>query len=64
VELVPILSSIYRCVFTAALGMATVVWYTFGGDLSEEEIEEEVKAHIAAKEQRGRFYGLLRRRNK
>lgn len=44
--------------------MATVVWYTFGGDLSEEEIEEEVQAHIAAKEQRGRFYGLLRRRNK
>ncbi|KAL9709960.1 ferroxidase fet3 [Leucoagaricus gongylophorus] len=58
------IGAMFGCVFTAALGMATVVWYTFGGDLSEEEIEEEVKAHIAAKEQRGRFYGLLRRRNK
>jgi len=52
-----------RCVFTAALGMATVVWYTFGGDLSEEEIEEEVKDKIAAKERRGQFYGLLRPKN-
>jgi len=52
-----------RCVFTAALGMATVVWYTFGGDLSEEEIEEEVKAKIAAKERRGRFFGLMPPKN-
>lgn len=47
--------------FTAALGMASVVWYTFGGHISEEDIEEEIRAKISEKAKRGRFFGLLRR---
>jgi len=57
------IGAITGCVLTAVLGMATVVWYTLGGHISEEEMEEEVKAKISAKEQRGRFFGLFRRQN-
>jgi iron transport multicopper oxidase len=49
------------CVLTAVIGMATVVWYSLGGHISEEEMEHEVRAHIEAKEKRGRFFGLLGR---
>lgn len=49
-----------RCVLTALLGMATVVWYSLGGHISEAEAEDEVRAALAAKEKRGRFYGLGR----
>ncbi|KAF9448580.1 multicopper oxidase [Macrolepiota fuliginosa MF-IS2] len=51
------------CVLTAVLGMATVVWYALGGHISEEEMEQEVKEKISAKEKRGRFFGLFRRQN-
>lgn len=40
--------------------MASVVWYALGGHISEEEIEHEVREAIAAKEKRGKFFGLLR----
>lgn len=30
------------CVLTAVIGMATVAWYSFGGQISEEEAEVEV----------------------
>lgn len=62
-ELTSFVCLFIRCVLTAVLGMATVVWYMLGGHISEEEIEEEVKAKISAKEQRGRFFGLFRRQN-
>ncbi|KAJ7098323.1 Fet3 protein [Mycena epipterygia] len=50
------------CVLTAVLGMLTVVWYALGGRISEEEEEHEVRAALAAKEKRGRFFGLLKKR--
>ena len=43
---------------TALIGMATVVWYTFGGHISEEQMEDEVRERIATKKGR-RFFGLL-----
>jgi iron transport multicopper oxidase len=53
-------TSLPRCILSAVLGMATVVWYPLGG-LSDEEVEQEVRAKIAAKANRGRFFGLLPR---
>ncbi|KAJ7731143.1 Fet3 protein [Mycena maculata] len=51
------------CVLTAVLGMLTVMWYSlFGGRISEEEVEHEVREALAAKEKRGRFFGLLKKR--
>ena len=44
---------------TAVIGMATVIWYSLGGHISEEEMEHEVREHLAAKARRGRFFGLL-----
>ncbi|KAJ7322898.1 Fet3 protein [Mycena albidolilacea] len=49
------------CVLTAVIGMLTVVWYALGGHITEEEQEHEVRAALAAKEKRGRFFGLLKR---
>ncbi|KAJ7253686.1 ferroxidase [Mycena haematopus] len=49
------------CVLTAVLGMLTVLWYALGGHISEEEQESEVRAALAAKEKRGRFFGLVKR---
>ncbi len=37
-----------------------MVWYAFGGHITEEEIEHEVREAIAAKEKRGKLFGLLR----
>ncbi|KAG7446974.1 ferroxidase [Guyanagaster necrorhizus] len=48
------------CVLTALIGMLTVVWYSTGGHISEEEIEHELRESIEAKAQRGKFFGLLR----
>jgi len=54
------------CVLTAVLGMLTVVWYAIGGALSEEEIEQDVRAAHAAKLERGRgrLFGLVKRKQK
>ncbi len=49
-----------RCVLTALLGMLSVVWYSMGGGLTDEEIEHEVREQISAKEKKGRLFGLLR----
>lgn len=54
---------ICRCVFTAVLGMASVVWYSLGGHFSDQEVEQEVRAKIEAKAKRGRFFGLIPRHN-
>ncbi|KAL6301418.1 Fet3 protein [Sparassis latifolia] len=50
------------CVLTAVIGMATVVWYALGGNISDEELEYEVRLHQEEKEKRGRFFGLIKRR--
>lgn len=39
--------------------MISVVWYALGGHITEEEIEHEVREALAAKEKRGRLFGLL-----
>ncbi|CAK5272094.1 unnamed protein product [Mycena citricolor] len=51
------------CVLTALLGMLSVVWYSLGGHISEEEQEQEVRARIEAKERRGKFFGLLKKKD-
>jgi iron transport multicopper oxidase len=50
------------CVLTAVIGMLTVAWYAIGGVLSDEEIEREARAAHAAKLERGRLFGLLKRK--
>lgn len=48
---------------TAVLGMAAVTWYALGGHISEAELEHEARLQQEAKEKRGRFYGLLKKKN-
>ena len=49
-----------RCVLTAVLGMLSVVWYSLGGQVTEEEMEREVHEQILAKEKRGKLFGLIK----
>ncbi|KIM42143.1 multicopper oxidase [Hebeloma cylindrosporum] len=49
------------CVLAAVLGMLTVGWYALGGHISAEEMEHEVREAIAAKEKKGKFFGLVKR---
>ncbi|KAG6816327.1 hypothetical protein H0H87_006926 [Tephrocybe sp. NHM501043] len=46
------IGAMFGCVLTAVLGMASVTWYAIGGQLSDEEAEDEVREKIAAKEAR------------
>jgi iron transport multicopper oxidase len=46
-------------VLTAVFGMATVLWYSLGGAISDEEIEHQVRAKIAAKATKRRLFGIL-----
>ena len=48
------------CVLTAVIGMGTVAWYALGGHISEEEMEDEARAHQEAKERRGKLFGLIK----
>ncbi|KAI0360410.1 Fet3 protein [Trametes cingulata] len=57
------IGAMFGCVLTATIGMATVTWYTLGGHISEEEMEHEVREQVEAKERRGRFFGLLKKRS-
>ncbi|ETW75786.1 Fet3 ferroxidase [Heterobasidion irregulare TC 32-1] len=50
------------CVLAAVLGMASVVWYARGEQLSEEEVEEETRRKVEEKRRRGRFWGLGKKR--
>ncbi|KAG7097625.1 hypothetical protein E1B28_004958 [Marasmius oreades] len=50
----------FSCVLAAVLGMTCVVWYSFGGDITDEEYEHEAKMKYEAKEKRSRLFGLLR----
>lgn len=53
--------AMFGCVLSAVLGMACVVWYSGGGpELSEREIEEEVREARRRKQEKGRFFGLVR----
>ncbi|KAJ3554885.1 hypothetical protein NM688_g2878 [Phlebia brevispora] len=45
-------------VLTAVIGMMTVTWYSLGGHISEEEMEEEARVEQEAKEKRGKFFGF------
>jgi iron transport multicopper oxidase len=53
-----------RCVLTAVLGMLSVVWYSLGGQVTEEEMEREVHEQILAKEKRGKLFGLIKPKNR
>ena len=55
-----ITTRITRCVLTAVFGMATVLWYSLiGGAISDEEIEHQVRAKMAAKATKRRLFGIL-----
>ncbi|BGP10757.1 ferroxidase fet3 [Rhodotorula toruloides] len=47
------------CVLTALIGMLTVVWYAVGGQLDEDELQEEVHRDMEKKKAAGG--GLLKR---
>nr|AHZ58332.1 laccase [Auricularia auricula-judae] len=51
------------CVLTAVLGMATVAWYAWGGHISDEEVEEEVRRRQAAKSARPSIFSRMRGKN-
>ncbi|KAH9941128.1 Fet3 protein [Epithele typhae] len=48
------------CVLTVVLGMASVAWYTLGGQATDEEMEQEQRERQEAKAKRGRFFGLVK----
>jgi hypothetical protein len=48
--------SLDRCVLSAVLGMAPVVWYSLGGHISEEEMEREARVKMEAKANGRRFF--------
>ncbi|KDQ60117.1 Ferroxidase [Jaapia argillacea MUCL 33604] len=54
------IGAMFGCVLTAVIGMVTVTWYSFGGDLTEEEMEREALTKQEAKERKGRFFGLVK----
>lgn len=43
--------------------MLTVLWYSLGGHITDDEIEQEVREKLAAKEKRGRFFGLIKKKS-
>ncbi|KAF8632864.1 hypothetical protein AX17_004712 [Amanita inopinata Kibby_2008] len=47
------------CVLTALLGMLTVVWYTLGGSITDEEIEHQIRTKQAEKVKRKQFLKSL-----
>ncbi|KAJ7578602.1 Fet3 protein [Mycena floridula] len=55
--------AMFGCVLTAVIGMASVVWYSFGGSISDEEMEREVQEQLAAKQKRGKFFGLVKNKS-
>ena len=44
--------------------MLSVVWYSLGGQVTEEEMEREVHEQILAKEKRGKLFGLIKPKNR
>jgi iron transport multicopper oxidase len=53
------IGALVGCILTALAGMGTVVWYTLGGEISEEQMEDEARRKLEAKESRGKLWGLL-----
>ncbi|KAG6872477.1 hypothetical protein C0995_009411 [Termitomyces sp. Mi166 len=56
------IGAMFGCVLSAVLGMATVSWYAIGGHLTEEEVEDDVRRGIAAKEARRKKLWLFAKR--
>ena len=54
------IGAMFGCVFTAVLGMMTVTWYSLGGHISEDEMEQEFRHAQLQKEKRGKLFGLLK----
>jgi iron transport multicopper oxidase len=48
-------------VLTAFIGIVTVMWYSTGGVVTEEEMEEEVRQRIEQKERKGKWFSLFKR---
>ncbi|GLB39058.1 putative ferroxidase [Lyophyllum shimeji] len=54
------IGAMFGCVLSAVLGMASVTWYALGGQMTDEETEEEVRRRVEMKEgRRRRMKGLL-----
>lgn len=41
------------CIITALIGMMSVVWYAFGGQLDHEDVADEVRRELEAKKDGG-----------
>lgn len=50
------------CILTAFIGIGTVTWYSMGGVITDEEVEEEVRQRLDKKERRGKLFGLFKKR--
>ena len=46
---------------TAVLGMASVIWYALGGNISDEEMEHEARQQVYEKERKGGKFGVVKR---
>ncbi|ESK96311.1 multicopper oxidase [Moniliophthora roreri MCA 2997] len=57
-----VIGAMTGCVLAAAIGMATVVWYSFGGSITDEEYEHEAKMKMDEKSKR-RLFGLVRQKS-
>ena len=51
-----------RSVLTAVLGMIAVAWYSYGHQLSDEEVEEETRRRVVEREAKGGKIGVWRSR--
>ena len=49
-------------VLTAVLGVVAVTWYSYGHQLSDEEVEEETRRRVADREAKGGKIGVWRHR--
>ncbi|OAX35604.1 Fet3 protein [Rhizopogon vinicolor AM-OR11-026] len=50
------------CVLTAFIGIISVLWYATGGVITEEEMEEEVRQRLDEKKNKGKMFGLFKKR--
>ncbi|KZS97466.1 Fet3 protein [Sistotremastrum niveocremeum HHB9708] len=55
------IGAMFGCVLTAVLGMASVIWYALGGNISDEEMEHEARQQVYEKERRGGKFGVVKR---
>lgn len=51
-----------RSVLSAVLGIAAIAWYSYGHQLTDEEIEDEARRQVEEREKAGGKIGVWRNR--